>query len=455
MWKSRKEEQVISLRERAEPTGATERFPFLRNNLKFFMGAALGLACLVAYIYVQRLLELRKPEVTLTTVQRGDIIETLASSGVILAKEEEQVRSKVISTVKALYVSDGDLVKKGELLIELDDAAVKTEIQAMEMQVEQAKAGKQRLSSNQSTISQAKANVKQAKLVLDEAKRELENTKKLYEAKAIARELFHQAELNVEKAKIGYESAVSQLKFAQSASSSSEANAAELSISQAQTKLDEAQKKLNDLKLYAPLSGYVSFGGTQEMFSPYAAASAGPLKIGQSVTMGQTLMTLTNPDKLSIRCLVDEIEADKVKEGMPATLKADGKPGKEFQGKVVKKLPGIVKKEGLSMIAIQVDILDEGTGIRPGSSADVDIVTQFKKNVLFIPKSSLKDTKGDTVAYVVEKHSPPKAYMRKLKTGVETASVVEVKGGLQEGEKIVFQSPLVVFDGQKVRIKEF
>lgn len=174
------------------------------------MGIGCGVLVMVSSIFFYFYHSYRHTPVVKTLLaQRGDLIQSVSASGVVVAKDPVMVEAKVSGKIKEVVVEDGQEVKKGDLLIEIEEEQLNKQIDAAKAQLATAKANLSRLQggSSQQGIESSKLNLSQAKIALEEAERNLKSTKMLYDAKAIAKEQLNLAEAQVEKAKLSHENA--------------------------------------------------------------------------------------------------------------------------------------------------------------------------------------------------------------------------------------------------------
>jgi HlyD family secretion protein len=163
---------------------------FLKNKKMIVLIAVVFFLLVSISLYSYRYYLKSIPEVKTIPVVRSALINSVSCNGVVIAKEQITVSSKVAGVIKDIFVQDGDFVEKDKLLIEIDDTQINNQILNQDI-----------------TLSSAKANLQQAKILLDDAERNLNLTEELFNAGAVSKENLEMVKNQYKKAKIGYDTA--------------------------------------------------------------------------------------------------------------------------------------------------------------------------------------------------------------------------------------------------------
>lgn len=423
--------------------------PRLRSKVVIIPLALIFAACASWYVSVARVPVI---PVTVTEAHRGALIASFPAAGTISPKDQMAAQSRIAGTIKKMYVKDGDAVKKGDVLVELDAELIENQITQAESGYLIAKANLTKLSGStqNSAIESAKANVKQAQLTLDEAARNVKSSKILYDAKAIAREQLDTVKSAYEKAKLALEQAKKQVRFAQTQVTSDDKDAAQAQLRQAELNLQNAQKQLDYVRITAPLSGKVNFQTQGLLGAPVQAQ----LREGMMVSPEMTLCYVVDVENLQVRANVDELQAKDIRPGQQVEIKPESYPNKALTGHIVKVGTQTTQQSGISTVEVLMDVGDkEGLDLKMGSNVDVSIITSYRSRALIIPHEAIKEENGKHVVYVVKrtKQSLPSAQKKVVSTGLETSQGVEVLSGLLDGEKVIIKSAGQLKD--KIRVK--
>ncbi len=194
----------------------------------------------------------------------------------------------------------------------------------------------------------------------------------------------------------------------------------QISVSQAQTNVDDAKKALADDSITAP------FGGTIGNMS---------VSSGDYVTPSTVIATIFTSDKY-VAISLNEVDVAKVKVNNPATVTFDALPGVTLSGKVSEINPVGSVTQGV--VTYEVDIsLQNGTGfdqIKPGMSANVNIVIEDKKDVLLVPSGAVNTNKNGSFVRVLENGTPAE---KSVETGSTNDTMTEITSGLTEGDRVI------------------
>lgn len=221
------------------------------------------------------------------------------------------VASKIPGTVLAVHVRDNQLVKKGDLLVELDEAdyAARTSEGVAAVDAEQGRLGEQasRISARQANLALQQANLRQAEIDLGRAER-------LLQEEAISKERY-------EKAKTAYDVTVAQVNVAREElkQASASLSAQSASIKEKQAKLKKAELDFSYTKLRAPIDGLVTKKNAE---------------VGNQVQPGQVLMAVVPLDAVWVVANFKETQLEKIRPGQSVEFEVDSYPGRKFTGKV-------------------------------------------------------------------------------------------------------------------------
>lgn len=250
-----------------------------------------------------------------------------------------QIKSSVPGYIKSINFKDNEKVKKGQLLILIDDTDLKTRVAQAEAALENAKAGLIE-AQNKSTASFSNANasnlntgsigqsVNSAMIVLNKAKDDFTRTSNLFQAKAATKAQFDAAKSELDLAQAKYEIAQSQFKASAAQSkgvySQAEAQKAAISLSEAmikqrQAELALANTQLNNANIYAPCDGIVTKRAVE---------------FGQYITVAQPLCSIIDNQHTWVTANFKETQVEHLKIGQPVEIKLDAFPKLKLSGTI-------------------------------------------------------------------------------------------------------------------------
>jgi len=222
--------------------------------------------------------------------------------------------------------------------------------------------------------------------------------------------------------------------------------------------LDKLQKQIEHCTIRATKPGLVVYGTTG-----WDHHNRTPIEVGSSVHERQVIIKMPDIASLAVEAKIHESVVDKVKVGMPVRIKVDAFPNLAVTGKVLKLavLPSSQSNwlnPDLKEYDTQISIDGEKAGLKPGMSAALEIDVKILKSVLQVPVQAVGSRDGKTVAYIVRPDGSEES--RGIEVGESNDKMVEVTGGLREGERILLEAPQIALaseeekDAEKKKEKE-
>jgi RND family efflux transporter MFP subunit len=351
--------------------------------------------------------------VKVVSAQKGDLIIKLKSPGEAVTDRVIRMKTEVSGIIKSLNVEEGKHVKKGDLLVALDDASYKLDLENAEAtrleRLSELMLDKRFAESEEAPSSLDKAKVQRIK-------NEFEKASELYRKGLISRKEFEKAELAL----------------IESGEKKEEIMAAAKGLTQAEINVKKAQMNLDKTMIRAPFSGIICDIDVSS---------------DEHVTTGRELFTLVNISRIRVHAKVLESEIGKMKVGREVDLKFSAYPGKSFKGKV-KAISPIVNPDDKTCTVI-IDVANPEEEIKPGMHAEVEIAAEIHKDRLLIPQEAILVRSGRKLAFVVEGDL---AKWRYIEVGLENEDFAEVLDGIKEGEKVTVDGHFTLAHDAKVRV---
>jgi len=368
-------------------------------------------------------------EVEIATVSASTIVETVSATGKIQPEIEVKISSMVSGEIISLPVKEGQVVKKGDLLVKINPDLYTS--------------GLNRTVAN---LSGTKAGLSQADASFREAKSSYERNKTLFDKGIIS--------------KSDWDKAIASFAVAKAAKQTAYYN-----VQSASASVNEARDNLGRTVIYAPADGTISMLNVE----------LGERVLGTQQMAGTEIMRVANLNNMEVEVDVNENDIVKIKVGDEAKVEVDAYLKKQFKGIVTSisnSASSSLTADQVTNFKVKVRILKESyedllegrpltySPFRPGMTATVDIITKTKTNVLFVPISSVV-VKSDTSAVVVgkmpdskteAKEAAPKsdkkfecvfvkvgdkAKIRIIKTGIQDDTNIEVLTGLKKGDVVI------------------
>jgi HlyD family secretion protein len=309
-------------------------------------------------------------------IKRGDISAVVSASGRILPKRTVKISAYVPAKIVNLPVEEGDWVKKGQLLVQLDPA------------------------SYRAAADQSKAQMKVAQANLDQAQLVFDRQQELFGRDLTSKEQYDAAltSLNVSKAQ----------------------------FEQSKAALDKAKDDLSKTRITSPMSGIVT----------ELNAEVGEIvMIGTMNNPGTVIMTISDLSEIEVEVEVDETDIANVELEQKAKIEIDAFPDTSYEGKVTEigntaQISGYGTQEQVTNFLVKVLLLEDVPGIKPGMSASVDVTTDDRKEVIKAPIACVVMRKFDSDSLEKEeegKKSEAKAAITEEKEGEEVKEEEEEK----------------------------
>ena len=388
-------------------------------------------------------------EVETAKVDEITIVETVSATGKIQPEIEVKISSEVSGEIIALPIKEGQVVKKGDLLVKINPDLYTS--------------GYNRTISN---LSGSKAGLSQADASFKEAKASYDRSRTLFDKGVISKSDWEKAIATFESAKANKESAY-------------------YTVQSANATVKEAKDNLGRTTIYAPADGTISSLGVE----------LGERVLGQQQMTGTEILRVANLNNMEVEIDVNENDIVKISIGDSAKIQVDAYLKKEFKGIVTSisnSASTAMTADQVTNFKVKVRILKESyedllegkpetySPFRPGMTATVDVITKRKEKVIGVPISSVV-VKTDTAAAqkfevkgksedkkVIAKNDKKfecvfvkegnKAKIRIVKTGIQDDTNIEVISGLKKGDVVIVGPYTTVTkdlnSGDKVSLKK-
>ena len=370
------------------------------------------------------------------TVERGTIRSVISTNGKIEPAQNFEAHAPTNTTVQRLFVKEGDHVKKGQLLLQLDDASVRSQAAHAQAELKGAQAGVQNIShgGSQEEVLTLQAQIIKARADRDTAQRNLDAFKRLQEKGAASAGETKQAEDTLQRAQADYDLLTQKQKERYSKPEVEHVTAQQ---SDAQAAYDAAEDVLHKSNIVAPFDGVVCVL---------------PVKQGGYVQAGDLLLQEADFSKVLVRAYVDEPDIGRLVPGQKTEVTWDAMPGRVWEG-VVSSLPSTVKLRGTRNVGEMVSQIDNRDfRLLPNTNVNVTIVMAQHDNVMTIPREALRlDDSKPYVYQIVEN----KLHKRNIAVAASNLTKVEVSDGLTDKSSVALNTTAVnksLRDGIPVKV---
>ena len=442
----------------------------MKNNKKLYwiIGAVI-LAIVVTLVILKRngiIGPSKDLKVATDLVSKRTIIETVSANGKIQPETEIKISPDVSGEIIELYVKEGDVIKKGQILAKINPEIYRSSLDRVVAA----------LNSQKANLANSKARLAQVKAQFINARNSYDRSKKLFDQKAISSSEYDQAVSTFEQAKAEVTAGEQSVK------------AAEFGVSSADASVKEGRENFTKTTIYAPGDGVVSKLNVEK---GERVSGAGQFSAGTEI------LRIANMDLMRVNVSVNENDIVRVKLGDTALIEVDSYLNRKFKG-LVTEIATSANTVGLTADQVTnfdvkvrilkdsyVDLQPKGqttySPFRPGMSANVEIRTKRVLNVITVPIQSVttrvdstkikiasaakKDAKPNSDDQVAKKTDNPTqeivfiyvngvAKLVKVKTGVQDNTNIQILSGLKANDEVISAPYSIVTkklkDGDKV-----
>ncbi len=382
-----------------------------------------------------------KLEVETQKIESREIRAVVSASGKIRPKISVDISASTTGKVVKLAVDEGDRVRKGQFLLQIDPTPAETTVRQI-----------------QASLQAAKANLALAQANFDNARKAYERQKQLFAENLTSEELLQQAKTTFE---------VQQL----------QTRAAAQEVKRIQAMLESAEHELSKVNVHSDIDGIVTRRN---------------IEVGENVFVGAfnnaatVLLTIADLSVIEAEVEVDETDIVAVKVGQQAEIKIDAWPDSTFRGEVTRvghsPIVTAAGQQQATSFEVIIQLLGTVPDVRPGLSCKADITTGYREKAVAVPIQALTLRKASSLepkpfgnraaadrqaeqpeegkekelqgVFVVEDGS---VHFREVEIGIAGDRFFEVKSGLSEGEEVItgpFSALRKLKNGDAIRIRK-
>ena len=404
----------------------------LAGKKKLFIGGGLMLAVVLAGFYFWGD-DAGAAQYMSARVDRGNLRNTVTATGTLQAVTTVQVGSQASGTIAALYADFNSVVKKGQVVAQLDPAVAKAQVDQARANLQQARASlaqaqaavtnsragitdaqarglaaRSTVQNNQAGVSAAEANVAVLKAQQDDALSLLKQQESLLKAGVIAQRDYEVATTAYRTAEARYNQAVAQLnqsKLSEQSSASAGIAQSQAAVEQSKAQLQQSQAQVaqNSAQVQqaqAALSlAEVNLSHTTITSPIDGVVVSRDVNVGQTVAASlsaPTLFTIANDlTQMQVIANIDQADIGLVEQAKSVRFTVDAFPGKDFDGKIQEMRLNPVNVQNVVTYNVVINVNNPEQILKPGMTANLMITIDERNNVLKVPNSALRFTPQD------------------------------------------------------------
>jgi HlyD family secretion protein len=368
------------------------------------------------------------PAVPTMAVTRGPLVQTVVATGRVRADARARLGAQLTGTVIRVLVREGDTVRAGQLLAELDPTEQVAAVSQARANLGQARANLQQIREVRRPV--AAATLRQAEAGLEKAEADYRRLVALRDGGAASED-------QLESARQTLTTARSQRDIARAQATAAEAEGADIrlaeaSVAAAQAALDAAEARLAYTRIVSPGTGIVLIRAVEP---------------GDAVQPGRVLMELALKAPVMLSVVPDEKNLARLAVGQAAVASADAFPQERFPATVSYVSPVVDPAQGTVEVRLTVDSVPEY--LRPDMTISVNIEVARRGEALVVPLDAVHEAlSGSPWVLVIRGREAARQAVRLGAQGTESAEVLD---GLVEGDRVVPVSARGVAEGDRVR----
>jgi RND family efflux transporter MFP subunit len=344
-------------------------------------------------------------QVKTARVEETPFGETVTANGTLAAYDQTTAGVKVAGRLSSISVDLGSVVRRGQLIAQIEPNDYKLRVQQAEAAMSQARArlGLSPDGSDDKVSAEQTGTVRQAKAVLDEARVSRERAATLVKQGIVAKAEFDTADATYKVAQSRYQDAIEEIRNRQAL------------LAQRRSELALARQQLADTAVYAPLDGIV-----QEKRA----------SVGEYLAAGAPVVDIVRMNPLRLRAEVSERDSRSVRFGQNVRVSVEG--GTRVYLGQIKRLSPVIAQQN-RMLMVEADVQNDGS-LRPGSFAKAEIVTNEAKMAVTVPNNSIVTFAGIEKVIVVQNG---KALEKPVTTGRRNGDWTEIVAGVNVGDQVI------------------
>ena len=371
-------------------------------------------------------------DVTTATAIVRELPQYFEATGSLTGDEQTDVAPSIGGKVVAIGVDMGSYVKRGQMIVRLDDVDSKLRVQQQQAQVEQMKASlrqaeeKVGMRPGQSFDVNKIPEVNNAKVALDLAEKNLRRSEKLIETGDVSRSAYDQQKAQRDQLREVYEGALSLARQNYAAVMTARAN-----VANAESQLNLARRNLSYALVFSPIDGFVSERTAD---------------LGEYVSTTQKVATIVRINPLRVRIDIPEQAIPAISVGQSVSVTTSAWPDKNFSGRIARVSPNVTPAS--RTLTVEAEVENSSGALKPGQFATVRILQSRAQPAVLVPARSVRTESGVSRVFVIKDGH---AQQRVVQLGQTEGDLVQIKNGIAGDEQVATSNVEQLADGMAVK----
>ncbi len=372
-----------------------------------------------------------------TPARRASISQVISAEAVVYPLEQATIAPKITSTIKRFHVQRSTRVKKGQLLVELENSDLSGAALASKGDFKQADATYVNTvnASLPQQIQKAELDAAATKAAFDAQQKVYDSRKELFQQGALPRRELDLAEVALLQARSQNEQAQKQLADLRRVGQEQGLKAAQGTRESAQGRMLAAQAQLSYSEIRSPIDGVVTDR---------------PLYEGDLANANQPILIVMNTSRLIAKAHIPQSEAAVLKVGNPAEVKIPGLD-EPITGHVSLVSPAL--DPGSTTIEVWVEASKPDPALKPGMSVELSMTAKTVKDAIVVPTTAVfKNAEG--ADYVLIAGSDEKAHQKTVRLGIRNSDLTQIASGINPGDPVITTGGYAVPEGTQIKIEK-
>ena len=371
-------------------------------------------------------------DVSTATAIKRDLPRFFEATGSLAGDQQTDVAPQTSGKVVAVGVDIGSPVRRGQMLVRLDDAELKLRVEQATAQVNQAKANVRQaeekigLRPGQAFDPNRVAEVAAARVTLDLAEKNLKRAEKLIESGDVSRQFYDQQRAQRDQLKEQYDVALAQAR-----QNYAGVEVARTNVANAEAALGLAKQNLSYAVIPSPMDGYVSERTAD---------------LGEYVSPQQKVATIVRTNPLRVRIDIPEQAIPEVRVGQSVSATTSAWPDRNFAGRVARIAPNVSAQS--RTLTVEAEIENSSGALKPGQFATVRILQERAEPAVLVPARAVVTEAGVSRVFVIKNGH---AEQRLVQTGQTEGDLIEIRQGVAADELVATSNQQQLSDGVAVK----
>jgi len=354
------------------------------------------------------------------------------ANGSLAPNQQADVAAETSGKVAAVGVDLGSSVRRGQMIVKLDDADFRIKVQQAQAQLDQAKATQRQneakigLRPGQKFNPENVPEVAGARSALELAEKNLRRYEKLVETGDISRSAYDQQKSQRDQLAEQYQALIHQAQQNYAAVANAQA-----AVDAAATQLALAKRNLGYTVVVSPMPGYVA---------------ERPADVGEYVSPQQKVATVVNLNPLRVRIDIPEQAIPQIRTDESVSVSVAAYPDRNFAGRVARVSPNVTAAS--RTLTVEADVENPKAELKPGQFATVRVLLPQTEPAVLVPQRALRTISGATYVFVIKNGH---AEQRLVQSGQTEGDLIELKSGVAADEVVATSGVDQLSDGAAVR----